>query len=72
MQGSYTKREVAEILQASERSVDRWAKEDVIPAPVRLKRSVRWNKALFDEWFGNRSRGEVGSSEKERSDFSLN
>ena len=42
--------EIAALLQVSIRTVWRLRSEGRIPAPVKLRGSVRWNTAVFRRW----------------------
>lgn len=45
--------QVAETLQIGVRSVWRLKDSGRMPAPVRLGKSVRWQKGLIDAWIGD-------------------
>ena len=45
-----TRRELAETLRVSTRTVERLTASGVLPQPVRIGRSVRWRSAEIYEW----------------------
>jgi excisionase family DNA binding protein len=50
---TYTVRDIAALLQASERHVWRLHDGGKMPACVRLGRLVRWPKKLIDDWIAS-------------------
>jgi excisionase family DNA binding protein len=48
--GAYTVRDLARLLQCSERHVWRQIDLDVIPGKITFGRLVRFSRALVDEW----------------------
>lgn len=63
--GVYTKRELARLLQISERQIEHLRKRQEIPQPFHIGRSVRWCRAVVDRWLSERhSNGgaEVGAA----------
>lgn len=49
-------KEVADLLDAHERSVRRWSLEGRIPKPVQLGRSVRWRRTELVRWLEEQDR----------------
>lgn len=60
-QGLLTKRQLAELLQVSTRSIDRKIAEGEFPAGIKLGAgrggAVRWPRAVVEDWIADRMAG---------------
>jgi predicted DNA-binding transcriptional regulator AlpA len=52
--GVYTKKELARLLQVSERQCEHLRKRKLIPEPFHIGRSVRWCRSVVDRWLVER------------------
>jgi len=52
--GLLTTAEVAGLLHCHERTLRRWCKAGVVPAPVRVGSVVRWRRAEIEKWMSER------------------
>ena len=54
-----TRAELAEILCVSERTIDRWRQEKILPEPKQIGKMIRWPASVIDKL------GEEGRSQRE-------
>jgi len=60
--GVYTKRELARLLQISERQIEHLRKRQEIPQPFYIGRNVRWCRGLIDRWLSERHIGNAAAA----------